>query len=131
MVVLQIKNGDHDGFLYETTCSTLNDDLVRDLVRTWNTRIRLAQMCGSLMELAEHGPMKHPNKAGIDEIQEKYNEERIEKGEFYKADPTGVRNGNGVGPHLTETFERVVGDIQSVLDKVCHSQFKKTFCVVF
>eukprot|EP01040_Poterioochromonas_malhamensis_P021732 gene21732-26286_t len=69
------------------------------------------------MELADHGPMKHPNKAGIDEIQEKYNEETIEKGEFYKPDPSGVRNGNGVGPHLMETFERVVRDIQSVLDK--------------
>lgn len=118
MVVLQVKNGDHDGFLYETTCATLNDDLVRDLVRVWNTRIRLAQLCGGLMELADHGPMKHPNKAGIDEIQEKYNEETIEKGEFYKPDPSGVRNGNGVGPQLMETFERVVRDIQSVLDKV-------------
>lgn len=131
MVVLQVKNGDHDGFLYETTCATLNDDLVRDLVRVWNTRIRLAQLCGGLMDLAEHGPMKHPNKAGIDEIQEKYNDETIEKGEFYKPDPTGVRNGNGVGPHLMETFERVVRDIQSVLDKViskCFETNSRQFC---
>lgn len=127
MVVLQVKNGDHDGFLYETTCATLNDDLVRDLVRVWNTRIRLAQLCGGLMELADHGPMKHPNKAGIDEIQEKYNEETIEKGEFYKPDPSGVRNGNGVGPHLMETFERVVRDIQSVLDKVMNVCFGVEF----
>lgn len=117
MVVLQIKNGDHDGFLYETTCATLNDDLVRDLVRVWNMRVRLAQLCGGLRELAEFGPMKHPNKAGIDEIQEKYNDERIEKGEFYRPDPTGIRTGNGVGPHLMDTFERVIRDIEAVLDK--------------
>jgi len=117
MVVLQIKNGEHDGFLYETTCATLNDDMVRDLVRVWNMRIRLAQLCGGLREVAEYGPMKHPNKAGIDEIQEKYNDEVIEKGEFYKPDPTGIRNGNGVGPHLLETFERVIRDIESILDK--------------
>lgn len=118
MVVIQIKNGDVDGFLYETTCATPNDDLVRDIAQVWNLRIRLRQLCGALLDLAEYGPMKHPSKAGIDEIQEKYNDERVEKGEFYKCDPSGNRTGNGVGPHLRETFERVIRDVESVLDKV-------------
>jgi cilia- and flagella-associated protein 298 len=117
MVVIQIKNGDADGFLYETTCSTLNDDLVRDLVRVWNLRIRLAQLCSGLEELAEYGPMKHPSKAGLDEMQEKYNDEKIEKNEHYKPDPTGIRTGNGVEPQLKETFQRVISDVHAVLDK--------------
>eukprot|EP00981_Chlorochromonas_danica_P014354 scaffold7822_cov179-Ochromonas_danica.AAC.15 len=118
MVVIQIKtSNEHDTFLYETTCDTLNDSLVRDLVKVWNLRIRLRQLAGGLRELAEYGPMKHPDKAGIDEIQEKYNNERIEKGEYYKADPTGIRNGNGVGPQLGDTMNRVADDLESILDK--------------
>jgi hypothetical protein len=118
MVVIQVKNGDHDGFLYETTCDTTNDALVRDLVHVWNLRIRLRQLAGGIRDLAIYGPMKNPQKAGLDEINEKYNGEIIEKNEYYQADPTGTRTGNGVGPQLTETIERVCRDIEAVLDKV-------------
>eukprot|EP01040_Poterioochromonas_malhamensis_P005469 gene5469-5872_t len=117
MVVLQIKIGDVDGFLYETACATPNDVLVRELVKIWNLRIRLRQLCGGILDLAKHGPMKHPQKAGIDEIQERYNGEVIDKNEFYCPDPTGNRTGNGVGPHLTETIERVVREVDAILDK--------------
>lgn len=41
----------------------------------------------------------------------------IDRTEFYTEDPTGVRTGNGVGPSLTETFERVAVDAESVLSK--------------
>lgn len=117
MVVIQVKNGDHDGFLYETTCDTTNDALVRDLVHVWNLRIRLRQLSGGIRDLAIYGPMKNPQKAGLDEINEKYNGEIIEKNEYYQADPSGTRTGNGVGPQLTETIERVCRDIEAVLDK--------------
>jgi len=117
MVVIQIKTGDNDGFLYETTCAALNDDMIRDLVRVWNLRIRLRQIIGGLIDLAEYGPMKDPNKAGLDEIHEKYAGERIEKGEFYKPDPTGMRTGNGVSSQLKDTIEQVINDVQSALDK--------------
>ena len=118
MVVLQVKNGDNDGFLYETACATSNDALVRELVQIWNLRIRLRQLSGGILDLARHGVMKHPQKQGIDEIQEKYNNESIEKNEFYQADPTGMRTGNGVGPQLTETIERVSREVEGILDKV-------------
>ena len=32
MVVLHIKKSENDGFLYETTCDTSNDTLIRELV---------------------------------------------------------------------------------------------------
>lgn len=35
MVVLQVKRGDTDGFLFETTCDTSNDALIRELVRIY------------------------------------------------------------------------------------------------
>jgi len=68
MVVIHIKHGDNDGFLYETTCDTSNDVLIRDLVQVWNLRIRLKQLCGSIRELAKYGPMKPPDKVGLDEV---------------------------------------------------------------
>lgn len=32
MVVIQVKKSDADSFLYETTCATSNDELIRELV---------------------------------------------------------------------------------------------------
>jgi hypothetical protein len=61
--------------------------------------------------------MKSPDKAGLDEISEKYGDLVVEKGPYYTADPTGIRNGNGIGPKLTETFEMVIRDAEAVLDK--------------
>lgn len=116
MVVIQIKNSDKDTFLYETSCNISNDQLLRDLVNVWNLRLRLRQLIGGLREMALYGPMKEPNKVGIDEIQEKYNNVLIEKNQYYQADPTGNRTGNGVGPQLTETIERVCLDAEAILD---------------
>ena len=65
MVVIQIKTSESDSFLYETTCDTSNDALVRDIVNVWNTRIRLFQLAGSIRELAKHGPMKPTDKIGF------------------------------------------------------------------
>lgn len=114
MVVIQIKNNDKDSFLYETTADKTGDYVVRDLCNVWNLRVRIRQLIGALGELARHGPMKQPDKAGIDEIQEK-NGEVIERGPHYNADPTGNRTGNGVGPTLNATMEKVCEDAEAVL----------------
>lgn len=115
MVVFQIKKGDKETFLYETTTATSNDVVIRELVAIWNMRLRIAQLCGAMRELGQYGPMKKPDSAGLDEVAEKYNGASIEKGEFYQADPTGARTGNGVGPQLMETIERVCQDAEAVL----------------
>jgi len=68
-----------------------------------------------MLDLAAHGPMKPSEEQGIDEIKEQYEEAVIEKGEFYSADPNGCRNGNGVGPQLSDTFQQVVRDAEAGL----------------
>ncbi len=68
MVVIHVKQSDADSFLYETTCSTSNDEMIRDVVEVWNLRIRLLQLCGAIIELAKYGPMKQPDKAGLDDV---------------------------------------------------------------
>lgn len=35
MVVIHIKRGEGDGFLYETSCETSNDVIIRDIVRVY------------------------------------------------------------------------------------------------
>ena len=52
------------------------------------------------------------------QIDEKYNNNTVDKGQYYEADPTGLRTGNGVGSQLTETIERVCADTETMLDAV-------------
>lgn len=68
MVVFQIKKNDGDGFIYETLCDSLADDTVKEIAEIWNLRLRLGQLCGAIRELALYGPMKPPDKAGLDEV---------------------------------------------------------------
>ena len=43
-------------------------DYLRLQVEVWNLRLRLMQLSGSLREAGRHGPMKPPDKAGLDEV---------------------------------------------------------------
>ena len=117
MVVFHVKAGDSDGFLYEASCDTKNDDLITNMVEIWNLRIRLRQLAGtiydyyhyiahflcdympclgSIRELGVHGPMKSPDKVSIDSIDEQYQGKVIDKGPFYNPDPSGIRTGNTI-----------------------------------
>lgn len=117
MVVIEVKKADGDSFLYETTCSALNDDMVRDVVEIHNLRVRLQQLCGGIRELGRHGPMKPPDQAGLDAVAEEYQGAQIAKNEYYNADPTGVRTGNGPGPQLVDVIERVAVDAENAISK--------------
>eukprot|EP00904_Undaria_pinnatifida_P003098 jgi/Undpi1/1278/HiC_scaffold_11.g04670.m1 len=117
MVVIQVKRSDTDVFLVESTITESNDALVRRLVKIWNTRLVLMQLVESARELGQYGPAKPPAEHGLDEVKEEYEGALIEKGPHYQADPTGKRNGNGVGPQLRNTLERVCVDAQALLGK--------------
>lgn len=81
-------------------------------------RARLVQLVGSIREMAKYGPMKPPDKAGIDKVEEEYAGAIVDKNEYYQGDPQGLRTGNGPGPQLADTIERVAMDTESVIDKV-------------
>ena len=68
MVVISIKQSDGDGFLYETTTDTRNDDLIASLVEIHNERLRAKVIVDGVRGLATYGPMKEPGKEGIDEV---------------------------------------------------------------
>jgi len=115
MVVFHIKNGTADGFLYECSVQDTNEDLVAGLVAVWNMRIRLQMLVGAVRELAAFGPMKPTDEHGIDSIKEQYEGAAVEKGASYAADPSGTRTGNGPGPQLAMTMERVCQDAVDAL----------------
>jgi len=112
-----VKFGQEDEFLYETTGKTSNDALIRELVQLNNTRVRIAYLCGSLRELAEHGPAKPQNEAGLDHIMEEMQGKKVEKSSTYEEDPTGNRTGNGVGDQMTQVFEDVCNDGEAYISK--------------
>lgn len=117
MVVIHIKRSDTDGFLFETSCAVSNDLLIRELVDISNLRVRLTYLAMAIRDLAKYGIAKRPDKVGLDEIDEEYNGVTIDRNPFYTADPTGQRTGNGVGPQVSDTIERVAKDTESLLDK--------------
>merc|ERR1719240_1699269 len=106
MVVINVKYGQDDEFLYETTCATTNDDLISHLVF-------------AIRELGKHGPMKDPKVAGVDSVQEQFDTgiPSAEKSGNYCPDPSGNRTGNAPGPELCEVFERVCVDAEQYIDK--------------
>merc|ERR1719230_1638396 len=106
MVVINVKYGQDDEFLYETTCATTNDDLISHLVF-------------AIRELGKHGPMKDPKVAGVDSVQEQFDTglPAAEKSGHYNPDPSGHRTGNAPGPELCEVFERVCVDAEQYVDK--------------
>lgn len=63
MVVISIKRSgaDGDGFLYETTTDTSNEQLIESLVTMQNLRLRSKLIVDSVRGLVQYGPMKDPN----------------------------------------------------------------------
>ena len=68
MVVISIKQSNGEGFLYETTTDTLNDDLIESLVNIHNARLQAQFIADAVRGLAAYGPMKNPedNSSGLD-----------------------------------------------------------------
>lgn len=116
MVVVHLKMDDTNQFLYETTCGTQNEDLINQICQVWNMRLKLQMLVENVRELAKHGPMKPPDQRGLDEIKEEEGI-KIEKGEYYQSDPLGHRTGNGPGPQLADTMEKVCLDALAAINK--------------
>jgi len=116
MVVIHLKMDDSNQFLYETTCGTSNEDLITQICTIWNMRLKLQMTVENVRELAKYGPMKPPDQRGLDEIKEEEGA-KIEKGQYYASDPLGHRTGNGPGPQLADTMEKVCLDALAAINK--------------
>jgi hypothetical protein len=54
----------------------------------------------------------------VRQIKEKFEQLKLDKNEYYQADPSGIRTGNGPGPQLAETLDRVAKDAEAYVSKV-------------
>lgn len=117
MVVISVKNSDGDGFLFETTTDTRNDDLIASLVAIQNGRLRARVVADAVRGLCKHGPMKKPEEVGSDAVKEKYLGETVEKGPTYAPDPTGLRTGVAPEAKIAETMMCTAGDLEEYVDK--------------
>jgi cilia- and flagella-associated protein 298 len=114
MVLVHVKRGDKNEFLFETTTDTSNDALSRALCRVNNARLRLQALADALPGLAKYGVAKSPNEQGLDQYQE--DNQTKPRGEFYEPDPMGMRTGEGVGPQLTSVLTQVAEDAKQYLN---------------
>ncbi|GBG34299.1 UPF0769 protein C21orf59-like [Hondaea fermentalgiana] len=114
MVVVVVKRSEQDQFLYETTCTQKNDDLLNELVKIATMRLKVNGLSEALKELAKHGPAKPESAKGIDEIQDQANAAEgaslPKRGEHYAPDPSGNRTGEAPSPQLQEVLQKVAED---------------------
>lgn len=106
-----MKQTDGDGFLFETTSDTKNDDLIKSLVNIHNGRLQAAIIADAVRGLATFGPMNEPDNLQIE------GNCTVEKGPDYKPDPTGVRTGNPPISKMADTLMRVAKDLEEYVDK--------------
>lgn len=93
-----MQKTDEHQFLYETSTALTVPQITKELVELQNLRTRIHRLKLEGEELAKYGPAKLPDKQGIDE----YAEQPVEKGEYYKMDPTGRRTGNGTAQRYVD-----------------------------
>jgi hypothetical protein len=117
MVIISVKNNNGDGFLFETTTSTSNVDLITGLCAVHNARLRIRILAPSLRELGKYGVMKKAEDQGLDAVKEEYEGAELVKNEFYQADPSGLRTGNGPGHAMADTLNRVADDAEAYSSK--------------
>jgi len=139
MVLFHLKTDHNDGFLYETTTSTENNDLISSLVAIHNKRIRAKRITDCTRGLALYGVMKKPEQVGDvggaeeeEEVEDYgyYQQQQQQQGQqqAHKADPSGVRIGYGPNnSNMVETLQRVANELDEYVDK-SQVQRRVTIC---
>lgn len=115
MVLIHVKRTDVDQFLFETTVTASNDDVIRELVAVWNKRLEIQRLIAAVLELAKHGPARPEDKRGLE-----YDDDEKKMAESYGnycPDPTCHRNGDAPSAELAETLNRMCDDAAAIIHK--------------
>lgn len=104
--MFQIKtSNDEKAFRFESTCKASVDVTIREMVWMSNTRIRIVALAEALEQLSQHGISKPLDQFGLGK-----DLEADKSSDSYHPDPLGHRTGNGPGPTLASTLNRVSTD---------------------
>lgn len=108
------KKSDKDQFLYECSTTDKNDDVVRQLTRVWNMRLKLLLLSGAVQELSKHGPCKPEAERGLDDVTDEAAADRgavaPSRGPNYNPDPAGQRTGEAPSAQLQAVLQKVSED---------------------
>merc|ERR1719389_1260834 len=101
MVLLHVKRGEKDGFLFDTPAATEVDAVLREVVRVQNLRGKVNRLAEAAGQLALYGPMKLPEQQGLDDdtvLLEEYDvtdgttkKRVVQHGANYRQDPSEKR----------------------------------------
>jgi len=126
MVKLHLKQGDESLFLFETTCQAELSELIPQLVRIQNGRLKIERLFYEMEELAKHGITLPPNMQGLTEEQlselnlhDEWEDECIPTGGVIEnQDPIGRRNGKAPGEKMAEVINRTRKEAMAKISKV-------------
>lgn len=125
MVKLHLKQGDESLFLYETTCQAELSELIPQLVRIQNGRLKIERLFYEMEELAKHGISLPPNMQGLAEEQiselnlhDDWEDECIPSGGVTEnRDPLGKRNGKAPSEKMAEVINRTRKEAKAKIAK--------------
>eukprot|EP00051_Salpingoeca_urceolata_P026910 m.479242 g.479242 ORF g.479242 m.479242 type:complete len:291 (+) comp21377_c0_seq1:154-1026(+) len=125
MVVLNVKRGDAQQFLYETTTDTSVADVTVEVARIFNGRNRIERLASAVEQLAQHGINLPPNMQGLtdDQISELKLVDEFSKacypsgGTTQNPDPMGKRTGNAPTAKLAEVLVKTAGEAKEMVSQ--------------
>jgi len=133
MVILYVKRGDENLFLYETSVTSSTDAVIRELVSVFNGRLKIQRLCMEIEELAEHGTMLPHEMIGLndDQIEElKLTDSYAKKcepmgGFTFCKDPLCRRNGQQPNEAMRKVLANAMTDAKAMIDKVLLQQVQQ------
>lgn len=125
MVVLQVKRGDENLFLYETSINENTTNVIKDITAIYNGRLKIERICMEMEELASHGTLLPPEMMGLTDeqveelkLKDVWGEKCIPSGGFiFNKDPIGRRNGQQPQENMQEVLRNAMKDAKAMIDK--------------
>ncbi|XP_031569333.1 cilia- and flagella-associated protein 298-like [Actinia tenebrosa] len=125
MVKLHIKRGEESQFLYETTCAVELNELIPQLVRIHNERLKIERLNYEMEELAKHGITLPPNMQGLTEeqisdlrLRDEWEDKCSPSGGYVETkDPLTKRNGRAPNEKMAEVLNRTRQESKAMVSK--------------
>ncbi|XP_020715043.1 UPF0769 protein CG18675-like [Ceratitis capitata] len=125
MVLLHVKRGDENLFLYDTSVDENTTDVIREVTAIYNGRLKVYRVCSEIEELIEYGTMLPPEMIGLTDeqivelkLKDIWGEKCIPAGGFVmNKDPLGRRNGQQPQEKMREILKKAMEDAKSFIDK--------------
>ena len=132
MVRLHVKKGDDDLFLYDTAADTPINDLIRQICRIHNGRLKVFRMAAEMEDLTQHGIALPPDMVGLNDeqiselnLRDTFADSHLPSGGcIFRKDELLRRNGHAPTEGMAKVLTDAVAEAKSVLNKRLVSEGK-------